>query len=356
MRKSDSVIHAMRRGRDVKCKYESKVGRVSKPVIALTMGDPAGIGPEIAVSASINAEVRTLCTPVIVGDAHRLRVASEILQADASIKPIGSESIAHLDPQAVNVIQVGELSRSLPFGKLSAEAGEAAFQYIKCATDLAVSKKIAAICTGPINKEALQLADRDFPGHTELLAKLTRTPEVSMMLSSEKLKVIHVTTHVGLSEAISKIEPGIVERTIRRGLQALLQAGNSKARVGVAAINPHAGEGGLFGAGEEETKIAPAIEKLREEGYDITGPHPADTLFYLASRGDFDLVVAMYHDQGHIPVKLFGLEAGVNITVGLPVIRTSVDHGTAFNIAGTAKADPSSMVEAVKAAVNLAAH
>lgn len=329
---------------------------MSKPVIALTMGDPAGIGPEIAVSASLDAEVLDLCTPVVVGDADRLEQASKILKANARIRRVDPASITDLDSQSINVIQVGELSPSLPFGALSAEAGEAAFQYIKCATDLAVSGKIAAMCTGPINKEALQLANRDFPGHTELLADLTNTPEVSMMLSSEKLKVIHVTTHVGLSHAISQIEPGIVERTIRRGIQALAQAGSPKVRVGVAAINPHAGEGGLFGNREEETKIAPAIEVLRDEGHDVTGPHPADTLFYLAVRGDFDLVVAMYHDQGHIPVKLFGLEAGVNITVGLPVIRTSVDHGTAFNIAGTATADPSSMVEAVKAAVDLAAH
>ena len=177
-----------------------------------------------------------------------------------------------------------------------------------------------------------------FPGHTELLAHLTGTDEVSMMLSTPKVKVIHVTTHIGLLDAIEKIEPGLVERTIRRGHEALDRPA-SPTRIGVCAINPHAGEGGLFGRGEEEAKIAPAIARPRADGIDAHGPLPADTAFFLAGRGDYDLIVAMYHDQGHGPVKVLGIEAGVNITVGLPVIRTSVDHGTAFDIAGQGVAD-----------------
>jgi 4-phospho-D-threonate 3-dehydrogenase / 4-phospho-D-erythronate 3-dehydrogenase len=213
---------------------------------------------------------------------------------------------------------------------------------------------VHAICTAPLNKETLHAAGHIFPGHTELLAQLTGTPEVSMMLSTPKIKVIHVTTHIGLVDAVKKINPGLVERTIRRGHEALQRAGIAQPKIGVCAINPHAGEGGLFGQGEEAEKIEPGVRAAREAGIDVTGPLPADTLFFLAGRGDYDLVVAMYHDQGHGPVKVLGLDAGVNVTVGLPVIRTSVDHGTAFDIAGTGKADEASMVEALRQAVELA--
>jgi 4-hydroxythreonine-4-phosphate dehydrogenase len=175
-----------------------------------------------------------------------------------------------------------------------------------------------------------------------------------MMLSTPKLKVLHVTTHIGLIDAIAKIEPGLVERTIARGQSALQKSGISHPRIGVCGINPHAGENGLFGHGEEEQKIVPAIASCRERGWNVEGPLPADTLFYRAQRGDFDLVIAMYHDQGHGPVKVLGLESGVNITIGLPVVRTSVDHGTAFDIAGTGKADERSLLEAIRQAVQLA--
>jgi 4-hydroxythreonine-4-phosphate dehydrogenase len=187
-----------------------------------------------------------------------------------------------------------------------------------------------------------------------MLAHLTGIPEVSMMLVAPKLRVIHVTTHIGLLDAIRKIEPGLVQRTIERAHDTLLRAGIEQPRIGVCGINPHAGENGLFGYGEEEEKIMPAVAVLRERGWDVEGPLPADTLFFRAGRGDFDVVVAMYHDQGHGPVKVMGLEAGVNVTVGLPVIRTSVDHGTAFDIAGKGIADERSMLEALKQAQDLA--
>jgi 4-hydroxythreonine-4-phosphate dehydrogenase len=222
------------------------------------------------------------------------------------------------------------------------------------AAHLAMEGRVAAICTAPLNKEALQAAGHKFPGHTELLAHLTGTPEVSMMLTTPKLRVLHVTTHIGLIDAIDKIEPGLVERTIARGQEALVRIGIARPRIAVCGINPHAGENGLFGRGEEESKIVPAIEACRRRGWNVDGPLPADTVFFRAQRGDFDLVIAMYHDQGHGPVKVLGLESGVNITVGLPVIRTSVDHGTAFDIAGTGVADERSMVEALRAAVELA--
>jgi 4-hydroxythreonine-4-phosphate dehydrogenase len=188
-----------------------------------------------------------------------------------------------------------------------------------------------------------------------LLAHLTGTAEVSMMLEAPGLRVVHVTTHIGIIDAIARIEPGLVARTIRRADDTLRRSGIAAPRLAVCGINPHAGENGLFGHGEEADKIVPAVEAVRAEGIDAVGPLPADTLFFRARRGDFDCVVAMYHDQGHGPVKVLGLEAGVNITLGLPVVRTSVDHGTAFDIAGTGVADEQSMVEALRQAVRLAA-
>lgn len=220
--------------------------------------------------------------------------------------------------------------------------------------ECALSGKVQAICTAPLNKEALHAGGHNYPGHTEMLAALTGTREVSMMLSTPKLRVIHVTTHIGLIDAIPKIEPGLVERTIARGYVALQNAGIERPRIGVCGINPHAGENGLFGRGEEAEKIEPAIEACCARGWYVEGPLPADTLFFRAQRGDFDLVVAMYHDQGHGPVKVLGLESGINITIGLPVVRTSVDHGTAFDIAGTGKADERSLIQAMLQAIQLA--
>jgi 4-hydroxythreonine-4-phosphate dehydrogenase len=221
---------------------------------------------------------------------------------------------------------------------------------------LALDREIDAICTAPINKEALNAAGHRYPGHTELLAALTGTSEVSLTLLSPKLRVIHVTAHIGLLDAIAKIDAALVERTIARGRDLLVRAGKRDPRIGVCGINPHAGEGGLFGRGEEGEKIVPAVRDARARGWRVDGPLPADSLFYLAARGDYDLVVAMYHDQGHGPVKALGLEHGVNVTAGLPIVRTSVDHGTAFDIAGTGKADERSMVEALRQAAALAPH
>lgn len=323
------------------------------PLVAVTMGDPAGIGPEICVGALLREEVARLCRPVVIGDAGRLRQAAEILGATVDIDVIESLDQATFAPGRIAVIDLGMVPDDLPWGEISPVAGDAAYHYIRVAAELAVGGEVAAICTAPINKAALHAGGHVFPGHTELLADLTGTPEVSMMLSTPKVKVIHVTTHVGLVDAIAMIEPGLVERTIRRGHAALLSAGIDRARIGVCAINPHAGEGGLFGYGEEATKITPAIATVRADGIDAHGPLPADTAFFLAGRGDYDLIVAMYHDQGHGPVKVLGIEAGVNITVGLPVIRTSVDHGTAFDIAGTGTASADSMVEALRQAAEL---
>ncbi|MBI5339683.1 MAG: 4-hydroxythreonine-4-phosphate dehydrogenase PdxA [Mycolicibacterium rufum] len=324
------------------------------PVVAVTMGDAAGIGPEVIVPALLDEATRGFCTPVVIGDAKRLQLAADILGIDADIVAVESVAEAEQSPRRINVIDLGLIPEDLPWGKLSAVAGHAAYEYIRVAAELAVSGDVQAICTGPLNKEALHAAGHIFPGHTELLAHFTGIDEVSMMLSTPKLKVIHVTTHIGLLDAVKLIEPGLVERTIRRGHDALVRAGISAPKIGVCGINPHAGENGLFGYGEEEQKIIPAVELLRAEGIDVHGPLPADTAFFLAGRGDYDLIVAMYHDQGHGPVKVLGIEAGVNITVGLPVIRTSVDHGTAFDIAGKGIAEAGSMVEALRQAAGLA--
>jgi 4-hydroxythreonine-4-phosphate dehydrogenase len=327
---------------------------MARPIIGITMGDAAGIGPEIIVKALAVPEVYEISRPVVVGDVRRLRKAAKIVGSKLTVKAVDGPEDAKYRLGAIDCVDLAVVPDDLPFGKLSAVAGDAAYKFIERAVELAMAGRIDGICTAPLNKEALHAGGHPFPGHTELLASLSGTPEVSMMLATPKMRVIHVTTHIGLLDAIDKIEPGLVERTIRRGHDALVRAGMQRPRIAVCAINPHAGEGGLFGRGEEEKKIIPGIEAARARGIQVEGPLPADTLFFRAGRGDFDLVVAMYHDQGHGPVKVLGLEAGVNITVGLPFVRTSVDHGTAFDIAGTGRADERSMVQALRDAVALA--
>ena len=325
------------------------------PIIAITMGDATGIGPEIIMKTLAHPELYAHCRPLVIGDAGRLRAAGQIVRNAVTVRsfPEAESERAEFLSGSVDCLDLQNIPSDLPWGKLSAVAGDAAFQYVEVATRLAMKKKVAAICTAPLNKEALHAGGHQYPGHTELLAALTGTPEVSMMLSTPRLRVLHVTTHMGLLDAIARIEPKLVERTIQRGQTALQQSGIVNPRIGVCGINPHAGENGLFGYGEEEEKIVPAVKACRMKGWNIEGPLPADTLFFRAQRGDFDLVVAMYHDQGHGPVKVLGLEAGVNITIGLPVIRTSVDHGTAFDIAGSGKADESSMLEAMWQAIRM---
>jgi 4-hydroxythreonine-4-phosphate dehydrogenase len=325
-----------------------------KPLIAITMGDAAGVGPEIIMKAFARPDLMARCRPLVIGDAARLAQAGKRAGVSPAVTPISDPGTARFMQGAVDCLDLKLLPPDLPFGQVSAAAGHAAFAYVRVATELAMAERIDAIVTAPLNKEALQAGGHDFPGHTELLAALTNTPEVSMMLTGPGLRVILVTSHLGLIEAIGAIEPGLVGRTIARGREVLIKAGITRARIAVCGINPHAGENGLFGEGEEESKIAPAIVAAQARGWDVQGPLPADTLFYRARRGDFDMVVAMYHDQGLGPVKVLGLESGVNITVGLPVIRTSVDHGTAFDIAGTGQADERSLLAAIDAAIALA--
>ncbi len=327
---------------------------MSRPTIAITMGDAAGVGPEIIMKSLAHADLYDRCRPIVIGDAGRLRQAGEIVGGTLQVRSLEAIDDARCAAGAVDCIDLHLIPANLPWGKLSPVAGNAAYHYVKTATEFAMAGKVDAICTAPLNKEALHAGGHNYPGHTEMLAELTGTPEVSMMLMTPNLRVIHVTTHIGLLDAIVKIEPGLVERVIARGYGVLEKAALPRRKIGVCAINPHAGEHGLFGRGEEEAKIVPAIEACRARGWDVEGPLPADTLFFRAGRGDFDMVVAMYHDQGHGPVKVMGLEAGVNITVGLPVIRTSVDHGTAFDIAGTGMVDERSLLEAMRQAIALA--
>jgi 4-hydroxythreonine-4-phosphate dehydrogenase len=324
-----------------------------RPYLAVTMGDGAGVGPEVTVAALLHPSAYADSRPVVIGDARRLRLAAEALGVSAEIATVHSVEEAVFTPGRINVIDPELLPEDLPWGLESAEAGNAAYHYVRIACELAMAGNVQGICTAPLNKAALHKAGHSFPGHTELLAHFMGVDEVSMMLSTPKVKVIHVTTHVGLVDAIRMIEPGLVERTVRRGDEAMKRAGVAQPKIGVCAINPHAGENGLFGYGEEEEKIVPAIERLQADGIDARGPLPADTAFFLAGRGDYDLIVAMYHDQGHGPVKVLGIEEGVNITVGLPVIRTSVDHGTAFDIAGKGIVDVRSMIEALRQAAEM---
>jgi len=324
------------------------------PIVGITMGDATGVGPEVVMKALAHAGVYAQCRPLVIGDAKQLERAGKLTGVDVPVFKITKPETGKFTHGTVDCVDLGLVPAGISYGKVSAAAGEAAYRYIELAVKLALQGAIDAICTAPINKEALNAAGHHFPGHTEILAALTGTAEVSLMLFSPKLRVIHVTAHMGLLDAIERINAPLVGRTIARGHELLMRTDMKEPRIGVCGINPHAGESGLFGRGEEAEKIVPAITAARVLGWNIEGPLPADALMYRAARGDFDLVVAMYHDQGHGPVKALGLELGVNVTAGLPIVRTSVDHGTAFDIAGTGKADERSMLEALRIAAALA--
>jgi len=325
-----------------------------KPSIAITMGDPSGVGPEIIVKSLNDKNIYDNCSPFVVGDLKILKRALNVTNIDLELNSITNPEEAKSQYGTIDIIDLDLVSEDLPWGQVSPEAGNAAFRYLERAIQYANEGKIQGICTAPLNKEALHKAGHIYPGHTEILAELTNTKDFAMMLSAPALRVIHVTTHIGLLDAIHKINAERQYTVIKLAHETLQKAGIESPRIAVCGINPHAGENGLFGHGEEEEKIVPAIEKAQAEGINVQGPLPADTLFFRARRGDFDIVVAQYHDQGHGPIKVLGLEAGVNITVGLPTIRTSVDHGTAFDIAGKNIADEQSLKEALRMAVELA--
>ena len=323
------------------------------PLIAVTMGDPAGIGPEIIARTFADPGFGDENRAFVIGKPAILRRAIRLLDLPLVVNEISEPEEAAFEPGTVDVLAVGELPEDLPFGVLDARAGDAAFRYVERATELASARRVGAIATAPLNKEAMHLAGHKYPGHTEILANLTGTEDYAMMLVTDELKVIHVSTHVSLREAIEKVQPERELAVIRLAHASMRKLGVEDPKVAVAGLNPHAGENGLFGT-EDAERIAPAIEEARAEGIEASGPHPPDTVLMRARRGVFDIVVVQYHDQGHIPVKLMGFDTGVNVTVGLPFFRTSVDHGTAFDIAGTGEADHASMRAALDLARTLA--
>ena len=319
--------------------------------IAITMGDACGIGPEII--AKLYADAAPLPPTLVLGDKGRIQRVVQLLALPLTVAAINSPEDFQPTSNTINVISLSSLPEDLPFGQLDARAGKAAFDYIRAGIDLALQKRIRAIVTAPINKEALRLADIHYPGHTEILADFSGTKDFAMMLMNNDLRVILVTIHVSLREAIEQLTIEGELRTIRLAHRAMIQLGIARPRIAVAGLNPHAGEHGLFGS-EDEAIIKPAIQQAQTEGIDVNGPWPGDTVFMHARQGRFDIVVAQYHDQGLIPVKYLGVDEGVNVTVGLPFVRTSVDHGTAFDIAGTGKASHASLRVAVEQAAMLA--
>ena len=324
-----------------------------RPRIAITMGDPAGIGPEIILKALAVEGVYGLCKPVVYGDIAWMRKAAKAVPP-VEIEPGYIEvNFDKLVTKLVRQATDADLS-GVHWGEMSAEAGKAAAQCVIAAAEAAQRGDVDAIVTAPLNKEAMALGGYAYPGHTELLAHITHTPRYGMLLLSGELRVVHVSTHVSLREAIERVKMARVLECIQLGHRACRDLGIAAPRIAVAGLNPHAGENGLFGT-EEEREILPAVLAAQREGMDASGPHPPDTVFARAVKGAFDLVVAMYHDQGHIPVKLHGFESGVNVTVGLPIIRTSVDHGTAFDIAGKGVASETSLLEAIRVAAQMVA-
>lgn len=319
--------------------------------IAITMGDPCGIGPEIV--AKLYADSVALPPALVLGDEGLIKRAIGLLDLPLTVRVIDAPEDFQLSSNIINVISLSRLPEDLPFGQLDARAGKAAFDYIRAGIDLALQKRIRAVVTAPINKEALRLADIHYPGHTEILADFSGTKDFAMMLMNNDLRVILVTIHVSLREAIEQLTVKSELTVIRLAHQAMTQLGIARPRIAVAGLNPHAGEHGLFGS-EDEAIVKPAIQQAQAEGIEASGPWPGDTVFMHARQGRFDIVVAQYHDQGLIPVKYLGVDEGVNVTVGLPFVRTSVDHGTAFDIAGTGKASHASLRVAVEQAAMLA--
>ena len=326
---------------------------MTPPLIAATMGDPAGIGPEILARAFSDERFGEENHVVVVGDAKMLERAARLLELPLRVNVVDRPEDARFEAGSVDVIPETELPEDLPFGELDARSGDAAFRYVERATQLAGAGRVAAIATAPLNKEAMHLAGHKYPGHTEILAELTGTEDYAMMLVTDELKVIHISTHVSLREAIDRARPERELAVIRLAHESIRKLGVESPRVAVAGLNPHAGENGLFGT-EDAEQIAPAVAAAVGEGIDATGPYPPDTVMMRARTGAFDIVVVQYHDQGHIPIKLMGFDTGVNVTVGLPFFRTSVDHGTAFDIAGKGEADPASLRAAIDLARTLA--
>jgi 4-hydroxythreonine-4-phosphate dehydrogenase len=318
------------------------------------MGDPAGIGGEVIAKALAHPEIYEVCRPLVLGDVELMERSAQIVPGAPRIRPVRSSTEGRYRHGKIDLLQIqGAPFEGVEFGKLSPAAGKVGVEAVKQAVQLAQKQEIDAIVTAPLNKEAIALAGYAYPGHTEILAELTGC-RAGMLLVTQQLRVVHVSTHVSLRAAIELISTERVLQTIDLAKRAAVDLGIADPRIAVAGLNPHAGEGGRFGR-EEIESIEPAIRAAQQAGTRAYGPISPDTLFWRASRGEFDIVVAMYHDQGHIPIKLQGFDDGINVTVGLPIIRTSVDHGTAFDIAGRGIARESSMLAALRVALQLVA-
>lgn len=340
---------------------------MERPIIGITMGDPASIGPEITVKALSGQGIYKTCRPLVIGDATVLeQAAARLGYGNIRVNTVNDPAKAVYKCGVIDIYDMNLVDMSkLEIGKVSAMAGEAAFRYVEQTIRMAMDGKVDATVTNALNKEAINLAGHHYSGHTEIYADYTGTKKYTMMLAHENLRVVHVSTHVSLREACDRVKKDRVLEVIRIADQALKGLGIANPKVGVAGLNPHGGENGLFGR-EEIEEILPAVQAAKEEGILAEGPVPPDTVFSKAKGGWYDIVVAMYHDQGHIPLKLAGFVynqsagkwdavAGVNITLGLPIIRTSVDHGTAFDQAGKGTANELSLVNAIDYAVKLAA-
>jgi len=325
-----------------------------RPIVGITMGDPAGVGPEVTAKALSNKEIYDICKPIVIGDAGVMTRALDIVKVKLKVNPVQKVAKAKFTYGTIDVLDLKNVDLSkLQIGMVQAMAGKASLEYIHKAVDLALEGEIHAIATVSINKEAIHLAGSKHPGHTEILAELTATKDFTMMLAAENLRVFHVTIHEPLRRAVDLIKKDSVLETIKLAQGALQSMGIEKPKIAVAGLNPHASDGGIFGH-EEAQEIAPAVQAAKAMGINAVGPIPPDTVFLRAYQGEFDGVVAMYHDQGHIPLKLVGFKSGINVTIGLPIIRTSVDHGTAFDIAGKGIADPTSLMESIKMAATMA--
>ena len=331
------------------------------PVLGISTGDPAGIGPEITARAMADESVFKKCRPLVVGDAWIMEQIIGICRLPLTINKVSKPAEAQFNPGCMDVLDMKNIDPdSFRFNEVSAMCGKASYEYVAKMIELAMAGEIDGTVTGPISKEAIQKAGFNYAGHTEIYGKLTGTKDYCMMLADGNFRVTHVSTHVSLLEAIYRVKTDRVAKVIHLSETALRQMGIKSPKIAVAGLNPHAGENGLFGR-EELDEIIPAIEKCRKEGMDVTGPEPPDTIFPKMKGGQYDLVVCMYHDQGHIPTKLLAFDydhttgkwkglSGVNITLGLPVIRVSVDHGVAFDKGGRGEANPQSMINAIHTA------
>ncbi len=323
----------------------------NRPLIAITMGDPSGIGPEIIVKGLTTPS--SACRIVVIGDAAWLQQHASQWAPHLSIHPIKDLNETRREPGVLEVLDLQNVPENLKMGYASAEGGKAAVEYIRKAVDLATAHRVHAITTGPINKEAIHLAGFKYPGHTEMLADFTHTPEVALMLAGGSLRVVLTTTHVPLSDVKDLLTRDRILKAIRLTHQWLTQVGIEHPNLAVTGLNPHSGDGGIFGD-EESNIIIPAIVAAQKENIEVSGPFSADALFGRIHEASYDAVITMYHDQGMIPIKMASMDRAVNITLGLPIIRTSVDHGTAFDIAGRGIAKPDSLLEALKIATALA--